>query len=337
MYHVYHQGQQFGPYSIKEINDYLAQGALDGSTLVLDPSINSWVEISTIYGIEIPTNTDPIQQAEIENQPITEEAQITYHENWPVIPFSTNSRYYESVDDLIDKVTEGQEVRGIVTSAKSGTELTFGVFGEEIKSKDVIEIKSSELELYWKGQAGLKEDTNIGSLPSWVGSWEQLYGCLVQIVMFAALFLFFFLFADEIEKIVPLDSSIIQYFGAFLAACYLAVRSELSGEKDLNLDVGIITRTHFVVLARISQTMYILTPNSKSKKSIVCSKGVAFHLKHSVFDAGWLGREIHVKNCNDLVKSHLKYVHPKHAKRLIKRNLDKVIDHGSAKTILGAK
>ena len=44
MYHVSHQGQQFGPYTVEQINEYLAQGAFDASSHVWDANANGWIE-----------------------------------------------------------------------------------------------------------------------------------------------------------------------------------------------------------------------------------------------------------------------------------------------------
>ena len=59
MYHVSHQGQPFGPYSVEQLNQYLAQGALDASTYAWDQTSNQWVGIGQVPGVILP-----IQQAQ---------------------------------------------------------------------------------------------------------------------------------------------------------------------------------------------------------------------------------------------------------------------------------
>ena len=54
MYHVSHQGQQFGPYTVEQINQYLAQGAFDASSHVWDANVNGWVEIWQLPGVILP-------------------------------------------------------------------------------------------------------------------------------------------------------------------------------------------------------------------------------------------------------------------------------------------
>ena len=56
MHHVSHQGQQFGPYSVEQINQYLAQGVLDSSTFVWDQNANEWMEIGQLPGVLLPTH-----------------------------------------------------------------------------------------------------------------------------------------------------------------------------------------------------------------------------------------------------------------------------------------
>ena len=56
MHHVSHQGQQFGPYSVEQINQYLAQGVLDGSTFVWDQNTNGWIEIGQLPGVILPAH-----------------------------------------------------------------------------------------------------------------------------------------------------------------------------------------------------------------------------------------------------------------------------------------
>jgi hypothetical protein len=54
MYHVSHQGQQYGPYTIDQINEYLAQGAFDANSHVWDENVNGWVEIWQLPGVILP-------------------------------------------------------------------------------------------------------------------------------------------------------------------------------------------------------------------------------------------------------------------------------------------
>ena len=55
MHHVSHQGQQFGPYSVEQINQYLAQGVLNASSHAWDQNANEWVEIGQLPGVILPT------------------------------------------------------------------------------------------------------------------------------------------------------------------------------------------------------------------------------------------------------------------------------------------
>ena len=64
MYHVSHQGQQFGPYTVEQINEYLAQGVFDASSHVWDANANGWIEILKLPGVvlsakPISTSTAP--------------------------------------------------------------------------------------------------------------------------------------------------------------------------------------------------------------------------------------------------------------------------------------
>ena len=56
MHHVSHQGQQFGPYSVEQINQYLAQGVLDGGAFVWDQNANGWIEIGQLPGVILPAH-----------------------------------------------------------------------------------------------------------------------------------------------------------------------------------------------------------------------------------------------------------------------------------------
>ena len=59
MHHVSHQGQQFGPYSAEQINQYLAQGVLDSSSHAWDQDANGWVEIGQLPGVVLPAQQGP--------------------------------------------------------------------------------------------------------------------------------------------------------------------------------------------------------------------------------------------------------------------------------------
>ena len=59
MHHVSHQGQQFGPYTVEQINQYLAQGTLDASSHVWDANANGWVEIRQLPGVALPLQSIP--------------------------------------------------------------------------------------------------------------------------------------------------------------------------------------------------------------------------------------------------------------------------------------
>ena len=59
MHHVLQDNQQFGPYSIQEINQYLAQGALNATAQVWDANANGWVEIWQVPGVVLPQAQTP--------------------------------------------------------------------------------------------------------------------------------------------------------------------------------------------------------------------------------------------------------------------------------------
>ena len=56
MHHVAHQGQQYGPYAVEQINQYLAQGVLDAGSHAWDQNANEWVEIGQLPGVILPTH-----------------------------------------------------------------------------------------------------------------------------------------------------------------------------------------------------------------------------------------------------------------------------------------
>ncbi|MBC8245640.1 MAG: DUF4339 domain-containing protein [Verrucomicrobia bacterium] len=60
MYHVSHQGQQLGPFTVEQINQYLAQGLLDASSHIWDSSTNNWVGILEVPGVGMPPQVVPV-------------------------------------------------------------------------------------------------------------------------------------------------------------------------------------------------------------------------------------------------------------------------------------
>jgi len=70
MHHVSHQGQQFGPYSVEQINQYLAQGVLDSSSHVWDQTTNGWMEIGQLPGVILPFQQAQPTPVQIVAQPI---------------------------------------------------------------------------------------------------------------------------------------------------------------------------------------------------------------------------------------------------------------------------
>ena len=60
MYHVAHQGQQLGPYTVEQINQYLAQGLLDANSHIWDSSTNNWVGILEVPGVGMPPQAVPV-------------------------------------------------------------------------------------------------------------------------------------------------------------------------------------------------------------------------------------------------------------------------------------
>ena len=67
MHHVSHQGQQFGPYTVEQINQYLSQGAFDASSHVWDANVNGWVEIWKLPGVILPAAQPAAAQPEVLN------------------------------------------------------------------------------------------------------------------------------------------------------------------------------------------------------------------------------------------------------------------------------
>lgn len=60
MHHVSHQGQQFGPYTVEQINQYLAQGLLGANSHVWDANANGWIEIWQLPGVILPSQAVPV-------------------------------------------------------------------------------------------------------------------------------------------------------------------------------------------------------------------------------------------------------------------------------------
>lgn len=83
MHHVSHQGQQFGPYTVEQINEYLAQGAFDASSHVWDANANQWIEIWKLPGVVLASQAVPITPPQ-GTQPSFPD-QLTDTANTPVI------------------------------------------------------------------------------------------------------------------------------------------------------------------------------------------------------------------------------------------------------------
>ena len=90
MHHVSHQGQQFGPYSVEQINQHLAQGALDSSTFVWDQNANGWIEIGQLPGVILPTH-------QAQPGPVTPEQNIVVQQKSGVAPASGEKKKTEGV------------------------------------------------------------------------------------------------------------------------------------------------------------------------------------------------------------------------------------------------
>ena len=60
MYHVSHQGQHFGPYTVEQINEYLAQGAFDAGYHVWDANANQWIAITQVPDVSLPSTLTPV-------------------------------------------------------------------------------------------------------------------------------------------------------------------------------------------------------------------------------------------------------------------------------------
>ena len=77
MHHVSHQGQQFGPYSVEQINQYLAQGVLDGSTFVWDQNTNGWIKIGQLPGVILPAHqAQPASVTPVQNVSAQQKSEV---------------------------------------------------------------------------------------------------------------------------------------------------------------------------------------------------------------------------------------------------------------------
>ena len=94
MHHVSHQGQQFGPYSVEQINQYLAQGVLDSSSQAWDQDTNGWVEIGQLPGVVLPA-----QQAPALVTPVVPAASVT-----PVAPVTPTQTVTQNPTDDEKKI-----------------------------------------------------------------------------------------------------------------------------------------------------------------------------------------------------------------------------------------
>ena len=92
MHHVAHQGQQYGPYAVEQINQYLAQGVLDASSHAWDQNANEWVEIGQLPGVILPT-----QQA----QPA------------PVVPVATAQTVVQNQTGVVPSSGEKKKTEGV--------------------------------------------------------------------------------------------------------------------------------------------------------------------------------------------------------------------------------
>ena len=190
----------------------------------------------------------------------------------------------------------------------------------------IIKIKSPELQKYWEKQAGITH-SKIGSLPSWVGSKEQLIGIGLHI----ALFLVFALVTFVVLQVNPnLPDEIVGAIASFIYIFIIVGIQAAKGEKDLNLDIGIITKNHYIILGGIKQTMHKATLNSQPKKSISCEIGIAFNRRDCTFSTNFISRKIEV-NIDGQAKASLSNIHPRYGKKLIKRDAEKIADYGMGK------
>ena len=346
-FHVHHNDQTYGPYTLAELNDYLSNGTLDTTSLVFDTSLNSWVAISDIWGIEMPV---PYSSRQQEDSPDSGKKMINLSEESPVSLFSTREFYIESIDDLIDKVTIDINEYSIVTSSESRISMLWR-FWESKRKKTCVKIRDTQLKLELREFNG--EDENLGSLPSWVGSKQQVYKIIVFIVTIllgVVIGTYFsgqyqqYLLTDPYRENAPTEDMldlIFQLGSAVASAIMYLILPLFTGNKDLNIDIGIITPTHFIIMDQVGEQKYSKGKftKTKPKKSIGCNMGIIFNRRHTVFDVrrGIFGREIKVEDGNSLADAILKFVNPKHAKRLITRNLNHVIDWKTARKLLIGK
>lgn len=93
MHIISHQGQQLGPYSTEQINQYLAQGSLDASSLVWDEHANRWTEIWQLPGVlSPPTPAGPAPQVNL-TPPSTEPHRVAFSGESKEASASTNSHH----------------------------------------------------------------------------------------------------------------------------------------------------------------------------------------------------------------------------------------------------
>ena len=57
--HIQRDGQQMGPYTLEQINEYLTQGALLATDSAWHEGMIEWVQIGRVQGVTIPGKPAP--------------------------------------------------------------------------------------------------------------------------------------------------------------------------------------------------------------------------------------------------------------------------------------
>ncbi len=60
--HIQRDGQEFGPYTLEDLNKYLAEGSLLASDLAWYEGLQNWIPMEQVPGVNLPSSNFPIAQ-----------------------------------------------------------------------------------------------------------------------------------------------------------------------------------------------------------------------------------------------------------------------------------
>ena len=60
--HIQRDGQEFGPYTLEDLNKYLAEGSLLASDLAWYEGLQNWIPMEQVPGVNLPSSNLPIAQ-----------------------------------------------------------------------------------------------------------------------------------------------------------------------------------------------------------------------------------------------------------------------------------